>query len=705
MAIDPYASCPGGTGKKIKFCCPDLTHELERVFHMVEAEQRAACLDHIEGLEAKYPDRACLLSVKAMLQEQLGRHDDAKGTLAKFMQKYPENPVALAEMAVTKLTSEGARAAMQALGRALGAIQQEMPAQVYEAIQLTAEAFLAESNILAARGLLMLAAAMRGPDQNRIMQMLSTIDRSPEISPLLKQGLAFVICPDDAPYKRSFDAAMEFANKGMWIEASDRLYELAAKAGDWPPIWQNIATLRSWIGDTAGTVRALRKLVTQNVPEDDAIEFEGLAQLLETEIDRVDTVKVEIPVSSDEQLAETLASHREFLRLPVDLSSSAAEGQPPARGMYIVLDRPMPTTGEDLPLADVPRSLGQIVWFGKETDRSARIEFFAPRDEHYENALSALKAALGDLLGARGEESVTMSLPKADWLLTSKLVPPLDTPQPERTAYALATRHEALLQEWPQFKRQLFSGKSAQEAASDPAMKLRVAAAVLILEMRGDGFEPSDIAALRETLGLPQPAATDPTDMDTRTLTLPRLLRLDVTKLSDENLVSVYEQSNHFYLHGVFIAAAKAIIDRPSLDNQIDKSVVMIQLAQFARDGAEMKTWFDRAREANRAKGLSTAQVELNELQLHLARRNGAEAQVILERIYAQHISEPGVQQTLFTLLYNAGLISETGMPSAAMRGAGENAAASPAASGGLWTPDSAAAAPAKKSAIWTPDS
>ena len=28
MPIDPYSPCPGGTGKKVKFCCTDLLQEL-----------------------------------------------------------------------------------------------------------------------------------------------------------------------------------------------------------------------------------------------------------------------------------------------------------------------------------------------------------------------------------------------------------------------------------------------------------------------------------------------------------------------------------------------------------------------------------------------------------------------------------------------------------------------------------------------------
>ena len=31
MAIDPYALCPCGSGKKLKFCCSDLGSEIEKV--------------------------------------------------------------------------------------------------------------------------------------------------------------------------------------------------------------------------------------------------------------------------------------------------------------------------------------------------------------------------------------------------------------------------------------------------------------------------------------------------------------------------------------------------------------------------------------------------------------------------------------------------------------------------------------------------
>ena len=58
MSLDHYASCPCGSGKKLKFCCSDLIGEMEKIQRMLEGNQRAACLEHVRSLRAKHADRA-----------------------------------------------------------------------------------------------------------------------------------------------------------------------------------------------------------------------------------------------------------------------------------------------------------------------------------------------------------------------------------------------------------------------------------------------------------------------------------------------------------------------------------------------------------------------------------------------------------------------------------------------------------------------
>ena len=53
MALDAYSDSPGGTGKKVKFCCPDFVSELEKIERMLDGKQFVACLQHIDQLEQK----------------------------------------------------------------------------------------------------------------------------------------------------------------------------------------------------------------------------------------------------------------------------------------------------------------------------------------------------------------------------------------------------------------------------------------------------------------------------------------------------------------------------------------------------------------------------------------------------------------------------------------------------------------------------
>ena len=85
MALDAYSLCPGGTGKKIKFCCPDLLPELEKIDRMIEGEQFIACIQHIDQLEQKGQYRACLMAIKSELLRVTNQLDRAPAYVADFV--------------------------------------------------------------------------------------------------------------------------------------------------------------------------------------------------------------------------------------------------------------------------------------------------------------------------------------------------------------------------------------------------------------------------------------------------------------------------------------------------------------------------------------------------------------------------------------------------------------------------------------------
>src|SRR5689334_21695029 len=201
MPIDPYSLCPGGTGKKLKFCCSDLLGELDKIQRMLEGDQRAACLEHIESLEPKYPERACLMSIKAMLEAQLGNEAKAESTLEKFTAKFPDNPVALAEKATLLASKEGGMAGIGPLQDALEKCSVQMPPAVYDAIGLVAQALVADSQLIPGRAHLVLQLGIGGGKDQKPLELLVRINGSSSIPLLAKQDLPLLPAPEDALWK------------------------------------------------------------------------------------------------------------------------------------------------------------------------------------------------------------------------------------------------------------------------------------------------------------------------------------------------------------------------------------------------------------------------------------------------------------------------------------------------------------------------
>jgi tetratricopeptide (TPR) repeat protein len=507
MAIDPYSPCPGGTGKKIKFCCPDLVGDIDKIERMLSGEQRAACLDHVDHLLAKFPDRACLLSYKTALDSELDRPESARATLNKYLEAYPDNPVALSELALAQIGKEGALAAVKSLQGAMAAAGSQMPGQTYEAIGAVAQALLAERHILAARGHLMLQVGLTQGQDQMPLQLLARINASPSIPLLLKQDVNLVDAPADALWKSDFNAAMEFAFHGAWLKAAQHLAQLAEKAGRWPAVMRNLATLRAWVADDAGAVEALHAFAAgQDVPTDDAVEAEALAQLLDRDsVDQVDIITLSYPIRDVESLQSRLFSHGQTPKMAIDLARLGTEDQPPPKGAFLVLDRPVPASSAGLTPEQVPRIVGQAFLFGKQTDRAARLEVVTYRTDEIELVRKALADVAGDTLETPSEE-VSGQVPAVDHALSWNWRLPDDTTAEQRLALIAAERATVLSDRWTRLPQKRFGGKSPAEVAADPQYRLPLLAAILNLELSSDSaLSDLDYNGLRAKLGLPLP--------------------------------------------------------------------------------------------------------------------------------------------------------------------------------------------------------
>ena len=105
MTIDTYAACPGGTGKKIKFCCSDLVGDLDQLDTLVAGDQTSVALDQVCRLAEKHPGRACLMSLQAKLELSTRQFGAAATTTQRFLDVCPDNPLALGQSAITEVVA------------------------------------------------------------------------------------------------------------------------------------------------------------------------------------------------------------------------------------------------------------------------------------------------------------------------------------------------------------------------------------------------------------------------------------------------------------------------------------------------------------------------------------------------------------------------------------------------------------------------
>ena len=281
MPIDPYSPCPGGTGKKVKFCCSDLVQELDKVQSMLDGDQPAACLDYVRTLDEQYPGRACLQSIRLSLESAAGDRAAAEATLASFLAKHPGNPVALAEKALLVATYENPIAGIPWLQQAIEACGQEMPVRVYDAMGMLALLLLSARHYAPARAHLQLQVGISQAKDERAMGALLQLENSAAIPVLLKEMPPLEdIEGQAAPWHAPFRKVLELAQRGHWQKAAEAWSKQTAQAAGSPQFWRNLATIRSFLGNYAGAIEALQKYAALNVPADDAIDAEGAGPVI-----------------------------------------------------------------------------------------------------------------------------------------------------------------------------------------------------------------------------------------------------------------------------------------------------------------------------------------------------------------------------------------------------------------------------------------
>jgi hypothetical protein len=708
MPVDPYALCPCGSGKKLKFCCSDLVGEIEKIHRMIEGEQPRAALRHVEQTLATHPGRASLLDLKATLEMSLGELDSARQTVSQFVAAHSDSPTAQACEAILLAEDDKPRAAVDSLQRALSLVDREMPLRVFEALGAVGGALLEAGHILAAQAHLWLHVALAPKDDMRSREVLAALNHYSGLPLLLRDQLRFRRWPDNVPWKSEAEKATRLADSGKWRQAVAIMDQLGQRYGADPALVFNRALLGGWLADDRALVAGLHAYAQLEVPLDDAVEAEAIAQFLDPDLKekRLDSTIQIFGIRNIEDLVARFSSDKRVQSFEMDPELFAGRDQPRPRYTFVLLDRPMPQSGADLTRDAVPRLSGILAIYGRQTDHAEQLEFSIDKGPAFDASIAALKEIGGEALGELLEEKVIGSVAPTDQALNWRWHPPRDTPREVRRRLIDEERRAAIVERWPKLPQPALRGKSPSEAVGDSELRIQLMASVLILEQGGNTDRDAEsIAELRRELNLPQPETIEPNGQPMSALPLVRVSRLKVQSVSDDDLVVLYRRSILVGAHAATLRLAREAVCRPSIADRIPPADAYQRMIAAERDPELALVLINAAREHSKAAGQSTASWDLAELELHITTGNVDEAKEMLARIERDHRDDPQVAAALYQLLYETGVIADQ-QPAHAhtdeMAPATAAASASEPAGSRIWTPDSDRPH-GGKSALWTP--
>jgi tetratricopeptide (TPR) repeat protein len=730
MAIDTYAPCPGGTGKKIKFCCADLVGDLEQLDTLVEGDQISAALDQVRRLEEKHPGRACLMATRTKLELASKRYAEAAASSQAFLNAFPDNPLALGHAAITDALAGRVQEAAASFDKARAAAAAEGAEVSAELVRIAATLVQAAAqlgHVGFAQGIVeWLSDTGLGNEEER--RLLAAIVGSSGVPAALRTRMRLEPVVGDSPWRIEFDAALDHARHWRLLKALTAFRSLKGVAGDSRPLFTNIAVLCEMLARPVEASEAWLAVARMSgTPNDDAVEMTGRAITLETEADpdRSPLVRfasriapLTVPAGEEgsaaiDLLEDTIRHAGRFDQAAFDRAQWVARGAAPPRSAWRVYDEGAPA-----------RLLATLLIFGRQTDREpeAVLQGFAA---DIEQARPAVEAAVGCTFGAEMTTESVPAVSPTNWLMGSQFrmqqptsaPPPAPAGQPSFFDSFVEEQRKALwdrfLAVWPDTPLPELLGKTPREALRDPQTARRVAA--LVEEGEATARRPDASAAwtaVRERLGMQPPATVDSTQPFEDAVPPLRWHRLDMSKLSIDELRGILVTSLDAGFEKAAGLAAEALAARPDA-TPADRWEALGALEERATSSVRKLEIIAELRGIAKTLKANDGMLDVAELRVRMQRGDEADVVRLLEHVRREHGRDQQVIQAFAEVLMEAGVdisaLAGRAMPGGGAGPAGGAAipAAAPAAEAGkLWTPggETSAAGGGEKKVIWTPN-
>ncbi len=728
--VDPYASCPCGSGEKFKWCCHKMESYADRAQRLYETGQTEAAIGVLDDGLRKEPANAWLLMRKALILIRANQAEAAKASLRELIHRQPQHVGGHSLLVRCVIETEGPLAAIDAIQQSLSAVSEEARPGLAAMVAITGTLLARIGHYQAALAHVSLARAMTAEDDDdRPSRIESAILGDSTIMPWLKSSyeLAEQAVGIDADRAEQFGQAIEWADSGLWSSAASA-FEILSASVEGPEADRNLGLCRLWLADDEAAVTALRRAIRKMGTTEEAVDFEALCQLIEPvgTDDKVEHVQLIWPLRDRDSLLAALRSQKDIEEEgtgpinPTELDS-------PEAVEFLLLDRPPLPDGKGvgLTVGDLPQIVGRVA-VGRE---------IAALEGDDNGSLDALSHRFTGIAGhaiapAHPKTKVLGTMSKLQSALYWQWLPPQGMDQTTLRRLTDEEQSRLIREVWPVTPMPYLGGRTPRQAASDGDATVPLRAACCQLERQHDlSRSRVDIVTIRTSMRIGPEPEVNPVTVNLASLNYARYSYLPVERLDDDPLVMAFLITQSAALVLPLGRAARAIASRPSLigSGQVSTVTIYTELINAAinhDDPAEGFRLIDEGRRAEPASRRAASAMLWDMLEIGLKTRTEdpeswvPELAIVLDR----YRDNQAASQALLMALLEMGLVEMVPNPDkpgeqlldprilqSLMAKYGPRVATASgqlgvsATKGGIWTPG--AESGATPGGIWTPGS
>jgi tetratricopeptide (TPR) repeat protein len=639
MAIDQYASCPCGSGKKFKWCCHDIHAEIDKAFQQHNDGQHDAALQTMEAVVGQHPENPEAWGRRAQLLSLNDRLEQAEQSLDKAFALNPN--YAFGHMLRGMFRQQegeviGALMLFRKAAEAYGPEAHEPLAYIHE---LIADIELRLNRPVAARAALKLSLHLTPGNadlRNAFDTLFGPNSRLPEAARKEYTFLASTKSSDE------WTRLVASAATGRMSDARKAFQTWTEQHADDQVGWFNLALVHAWLGENPAAVEALGRYVELESDEAKAGAAWTLAEILrcghglEKEADHVENRAVMV-VADPRPLVNLLQQWEQGRRL-IGMRSDQEQGMLSA----LVLDEvpSLVLSGASSPPA---RLAAYLMVVGNV------FQLWHPKPESLEKVLGEARQRLGP---AVGEPQRTIGpINFGDVVAEALLFPTAPTTELDAEAKMRDHAQQFFEELWIHRGYRGLNGVPPVDAAGSPQLRKRLRGVIEFLQECAAGTAPRlyNFDRLRRKLGLEVAgaapvavAAAAPTGApDITSMSAAELATLDPNSLADAHLEQAFRSAIALDARDLATRFAKTLVARPADASLPDRWAFFQHLIQEAQNAGDHDAALSLVDEGEKAdcegnEGRRRNDYELRRGRLLARSGQGDKAKDVFERLLSR---------------------------------------------------------------------